>query len=98
MTPFACVSIAVCSGAGRGLFTSRPFKKNEVITEYAGRVLTYKEGMELRRAGKGTHLRALDYGFRALQGITKPKHGMGGASFANDARNASLNNARFYVK
>lgn len=74
---------------------ARPFPKNAFITEYSGTIITYQQARLLAAAGKGSHLRVLEFNFRALKGITRPKKGKGGASFANDARDADINNAAF---
>ena len=74
---------------------ARPFPKKSFITEYSGTIITYQQARVLAAAGKGSHLRVLEFNFRAIKGITKPKRGKGGASFANDARDVDINNADF---
>jgi hypothetical protein len=83
------------AGAGLGLWTTRPFPKNTYFTEYSGKIITYQQALALAAAGRGSHLRVLELNFRAIKGITTPEDGKGGASFANDARDPSINNAAF---
>lgn len=85
------------TGAGKGLFTSTAFRRNQLITEYHGKVVPYATACRLVLLNKASHIRALEYGFRAIRARTKPKRGKGGAAFANDARSKARNNAKFHT-
>lgn len=72
--------------AGLGLFATRAFKKNEIITFYDGPIIEYKEALRRRELKTDSHLRTLNVFCTCIDGITVPKKGLGGASFANDAK------------
>lgn len=81
-----------------GLWTCEGFKKNKLITEYSGEILTRDQALTLAAAGKASHVRTLEHGGRAIKGITEPKAEEGGASFANDGRGTKENNAKFVIR
>uniref|UniRef100_A0A383WPZ8 SET domain-containing protein n=1 Tax=Tetradesmus obliquus TaxID=3088 RepID=A0A383WPZ8_TETOB len=83
------------SGAGNGLFTGRPFFRNDLITEYCGPIIDHQKALKLRKRGKATHVRVLNSQWLYIDGLKQPVTGQGGASFANDARKASAYNAVF---
>jgi hypothetical protein len=89
--------VSTHTGAGKGLFTTTAFKRNQLITEYHGKIIPYKTACRLVALNKASHIRALEFGFRAIKASTKPKLGKGGAAFANDARSKAKNNAKFYT-
>lgn len=84
-------------GAGKGLFTTKDFRRRQLITEYYGKIISYKTACKLVACNKASHIRALDFQFRSIRASTKPKHNKGGAAFANDARCAAKNNAEFHT-
>lgn len=81
-----------------GLWTDRFFAKNSLITEYCGEIIDHHKAKELRDANKHSHIRALNSLYLYIDGIKHPQQGMGGASFANDAREMHKNNAVFFTK
>jgi hypothetical protein len=83
------------AGAGNGLFTGRPFFKNDLITEYCGPIIDHQKALKLRKRGRATHVRVLNSQWLYIDGLKQPMAGQGGASFANDARTASAYNAVF---
>lgn len=83
------------AGAGKGLFTGRPFFKNDLITEYCGPIIDHQKALKLRKRGRATHVRVLNSQWLYIDGLKQPLPGQGGASFANDARKASAYNAVF---
>lgn len=86
-------------GAGLGLFASRPFKKNEIITEYVGRIISKTEAVHITHAdpARATHFCALSLNHSVIDGLRTPVVGMGGASFANDSNKHPPYNSRFYT-
>jgi hypothetical protein len=88
----------VAAGAGNGLYTTRSYKLNEIITEYCGPLIDYQEARERRAKQQDSHIRCLNYGTQCIDGLQQPEPGQGGASFANDARDRQLNNSRFHSK
>jgi hypothetical protein len=92
---YCCPCADLGAGAGLGLWTARPFTRNEHITKYSGKLIDYSKALALAAAGKSSHVIALAFGFLCIKGITTPKVGKGGASFANDARDSKGNNAKF---
>ena len=85
-------------GGGNGLWTSRFFRRNELITEYCGPIIDHRKALKLRRQNRHSHIRVLNSQFQYINGIKQPKAGQGGASFANDARDSHHNNAVFVCK
>jgi hypothetical protein len=92
------VAVHVPAGAGYGLFTKRRFARNELITEYDGVIMDYKQAKALRRAHRHSHIRTVNSQHRYIDGLKRPRRGWGGASFANDARSKLTNNAEFVIK
>lgn len=86
------------AGGGLGLYTSRPYKRNELITEYAGPLISFEEAIVRRHLNLHSHIRALNLNFQSIDGLRSPVMGQGGASFANDARSSLYNNAVFVTK
>lgn len=86
---------SVSAGGGNGLFTTRFFRRNELITEYVGPIIDHKKAQKLRLRNKHSHIRVLNLQFLYIDGLKHPKPGVGGASFANDARDSTKNNAVF---
>lgn len=84
--------------AGMGLFTSRHYAKNELVTEYCGELISHSQARKLREEGKDTHVRALNSFHLCIDGIKVPQQGLGGASFANDARDLTKNNVVFVTR
>jgi hypothetical protein len=74
--------------AGNGVFATRPFKKNELITEYDGELLSYDEARR-REKEQGwlavSHYRAVILNWQTLAGLRAPVAGKGAASMINDA-------------
>jgi hypothetical protein len=84
----------------RGLFTSKPIKKGQIITTYAGM------GKYVDRDTVGTAVAAYYMtlmkgtnkgSIYVIDGIREPKIGYGFGSFANDRRDPKLNNAEKIV-
>lgn len=89
------------AGAGRGLYTVRPFRKGELITFYDGyRLLSHDGASALRQLdpSRVSHLRTLESGRTVIDGFREPLPGTGAASFCNDGRSAARNNARFVTR
>jgi hypothetical protein len=92
------VKTSTIVGAGLGLFTKLPIKKGQWITEYSGTVIERDEADRLKSKKKHSHIRVLEYQGRCMNGFRNPADaiGLGGASFANDARHGPFtNNATF---
>lgn len=83
------------AGSGNGLWTARPFFRNDLITEYCGPIIDHEKALKLRKRGRHTHVRVLNSQWLYIDGLKAPVPGEGGASFANDARDAAINNAAF---
>lgn len=81
--------------AGSGLWTTRAYKKSELVTEYSGTYITHKQALQLREDNLDSHVRVDTSLHLCIDGIRQPQPGLGGASFCNDARNSQMNNAVF---
>lgn len=83
-------------GAGRGLFADQLFLPGDVVTAYAGRVISDAEarGLPARRT---THAMTLLSHFLVVDGLREPQEGAGGGRFLNDPRymDPDVNNAAF---
>ena len=84
--------------AGLGLFATKNFKKNELITEYDGRIIDNETAKEVQRTNllASFHFVGLTLGHSVIDGIKIPILGRGGASFANDSMNHPPYNAKFF--
>lgn len=71
------------SSFGNGLYASRPFQRNNIITEYVGQIISHRTATQLRAEGNASHIRVLDGQHTAIDGIRIPVATVGGASFAN---------------
>lgn len=82
-------------GAGNGLFATVAFGKNDYITEYDGYFVD-RDAVASLPADEVTHFRSLGV-FGVIAGFKDPKDAYqhGGASFANDSREAKNNNSKF---
>mmetsp|Transcript_8763 Transcript_8763/g.13849 ORF Transcript_8763/g.13849 Transcript_8763/m.13849 type:complete len:246 (-) Transcript_8763:272-1009(-) len=85
------------SRKNRGLFAQWDIKKNHLITEYSGVSINREQAMELRRKGKATHIKGLNYD-HFLNGDRFPQMGQGAAQMANDGKDFAGQNAKFVVK
>jgi hypothetical protein len=97
------VRVSRIPNAGNGLFATREFQKNELITEYVGNII-WKDDVESmlknRKPGEDptSHVRVLVKGFQYVNGNRVPKEGEGGGSFANDPHPSQVTNAKFIVQ
>ena len=82
--------------AGNGLFADRDFAKNELITEYEGVEEAEADAKRKQPRDITHHITRKDS--RSIHGLKDPTQavGRGGASFANDPREASRCNARYF--
>jgi len=81
----------------RGLFATVRIERNKLITEYSGKKINRETAMKLRKDGKATHVKGLNYDF-FLDGNRWPCTGEGAAQMANDGRDLFENNAKFVIK
>ena len=81
--------------AGKGLFATVAFDKNDYITEYDGFYMSKDEARSLSPR-KTTHFRTADSD-TVIDGFKDPMRavGHGGASFANDGKRPGSNNSKF---
>jgi len=87
-----------CADAGLGLWTTRFYPKSALITEYCGPIVSFQEARRLREAQQDSHIRVLSSFHECIDGIKEQQPGLGGASFANDARSSRRNNAAFTTR
>eukprot|EP00922_Rhytidocystis_sp_ex-Travisia-forbesii_P004908 GHVS01007186.1.p1 GENE.GHVS01007186.1~~GHVS01007186.1.p1 ORF type:complete len:1097 (+),score=253.66 GHVS01007186.1:566-3856(+) len=70
--------------AGLGLFTTRFFAKNSVVTEFVGWTIDRHDALLLRQKRKASHI-VKSFGFQEyICGISEVQPFIGGGSFAND--------------
>ncbi len=67
---------------GYGLWATRDFDKNDLITQYEGVEITQKE-IDLRKDEDKTHIASHRGQGGGIDGFKTPKQGRGGGSFAN---------------
>jgi hypothetical protein len=79
------------SGAGRGLYTTRDFKLNEIITFYVGHLFSEKERIHMQQAGLGTHCKPLQLKHTYLDGVKIAFKGMGAAQLVNHGSKTTVN-------
>lgn len=93
------VGPSTIEGAGCGLFATKRFKKNKLITGMEGRTIDKRQADALRAKGQHQWIRALLLQDLYVNGLRCRKwgvKGVAGASFANDSRNAATNNSTFH--
>jgi len=73
---------------GNGLFASKSFNKNELITAYEGEEIDRATADQLRKEGKDTHIKSISAFHQLVNGFKDPKEaaGKGGGSFANTTK------------
>eukprot|EP00922_Rhytidocystis_sp_ex-Travisia-forbesii_P004905 GHVS01007183.1.p1 GENE.GHVS01007183.1~~GHVS01007183.1.p1 ORF type:complete len:914 (+),score=189.40 GHVS01007183.1:67-2742(+) len=70
--------------AGLGLFATRMFAKNSVVTEFVGWSIDRQDALAMRHKRKASHI-VKSFGFREyICGISEVQPFIGGGSFAND--------------
>ena len=79
-----CVKQSSLPNANMGLWATRPFHKNQVITEYDGDVITWDQAINEQLRFRSSHFRSLMFGDSVIAGLEEPVCGRGGGSFAND--------------
>lgn len=92
------LAISLQSGAGRGLFTSKAYSKNALLTFMEGILLDYAVARVLaaQSASNASHFYGLCKQFLVLDGDRQGNLGTGGASFAND--NGKHANASLHIR
>lgn len=82
------------AGVGNGLFASRAFEKDDLVTCYEGPTIEHAraKSFSVTRASHVLTLRSLR---TAIDGLRVPVEGRGGGSFANDGRGERRPNAVF---
>jgi hypothetical protein len=82
----------------RGLFATRSFQNNEVVTEYTGARISREEAMKRRQRNMSSHIKTVSY-HELIDGDTNPVPGQGIAQFTNDGTNVGAgNNTRFVYR
>jgi len=87
--------------AGLGLFATREFVRNDLVTEYDGVIITHADAKRLRAENLSSHIRVLSSMHACIDGrnVQPNEKGRGGASFANDpTHNRALVNTKFVQK
>jgi SET domain-containing protein len=79
-----------------GLFTTRSFKKNDIITEYTGERISREEALDRRRLKRASHIRKVDF-HQCIDGDKKPKSFQGIAQFTNDGTNHEGGNNSIFI-
>jgi hypothetical protein len=96
------VKPSTISEAGLGLFATRPFQAEELITFYQGQLISHQQAQVRMARGKGAYLATLVRMHEVVDGMraSDMKNGCGGASACNDASDGSgiKNNAYFVVR
>lgn len=94
------VSESLLPNAGHGLFADTDFKKNQIITEYGGEVISSTEALERKKNRCASHIRSLAAMHMCIDGllVSPTDDSGGGASFINDPRGAKPYNCKFVVK
>lgn len=86
-----CVKNSSIIGAGRGLYACRPFKRGELVTEYAGEIISRDEAQRRAQRGEFQFLGTLVSGMYEIDGLQEPVDGKGAASFINHAASSRAN-------
>ena len=64
---FTICQVVEVKGKGRGVITTRKFKKGELLCEYTGNLLTYEEGIKKEREyAKDANIGCYMYFFRYI--------------------------------
>jgi hypothetical protein len=90
-------TMAGATAKNKGLFACRAFSENELITEYTGPRITREQALELRKQGRASHVKGINYDV-SIDGDQQPIAGQGIAQFANDSTREGKNNAKFDIK
>jgi hypothetical protein len=81
-----------------GLFTTRPFRTNELVTEYTGDRISRKQALDRRSRNVSSHIKGISY-HELIDGDRNPLSGQGIAQFTNDGTSApGGNNTKFTFK
>jgi histone H4 len=88
---------SIIPNAGLGLYASRGYRKNEIVTEYSGEVIerAVADKRRLENSQSASHMRATGDRRYIIDGLREPVAGRGGGSFANQALEPADNNVVF---
>jgi hypothetical protein len=78
-------------GAGRGIYTSRDFEVNEMITTYFGHTFGERQREHMQKEGVGTHCKPLQLKHSYLDGVKVALTGMGAGQLANQGSKSTIN-------
>lgn len=86
--------------AGNGLFATRVFANNSLITLYEGNVIDKAEADRRQSQGQAHYIRSAVKQHKYIDSLRDPEqaHGRGGASFVNDGTEWGWNNSTFETK
>ena len=79
------------AGAGRGVYVTRPFQVNEVITLYFGHIFGERQRQHMQSAGIGTHCKPLQLKHSYLDGVKTAFTGMGAGQLVNQGSKSTIN-------
>lgn len=78
-------------GGGRGLYVTRNFEANEVLTLYLGHLFGERQRVHMQEAGVGTHCKPLQLKHSYLDGVKKAFIGMSAAQLVNHGTKSTIN-------
>lgn len=78
-------------GGGRGLYATRGFEMNEVITLYIGHIFGERQRLHMQAAGLGTHCKPLQVKHSYLDGVKEAFTGMSAAQLVNQGCKSTVN-------
>jgi hypothetical protein len=78
-------------GGGRGLYATRNFEANEVLTLYLGHLFGERQRVHMQEAGVGTHCKPLQLKHSYLDGVKNAFIGMSAAQLVNHGTKPTIN-------
>jgi len=78
-------------GGGRGIYVTRGFALNELITLYVGHIFGERQRLHMQESGIGTHCKPLQVKHSYLDGVKVAFKGMSAAQLVNQGSKTTIN-------
>jgi hypothetical protein len=82
--------------SGRGLFTTRFFRRGDLVTEYVGTRISRERALQLKALNLHSHIRSISF-HELIDGERDPQELQGVGAMANDPRDVTKVNTKYHL-